>query len=399
MTSRVLLPLSFTVLAAACVSSAPEQPRARFAEATDAERTAAIHAGVGLGPAAAFSALLALQQDAIQSVREDGCLDVTATGTDPVVLTIVADDCVGSSGTRWDGRVVAENASLFDELMEVVDGDGQIFEGAMRLQFEGFSMSGDGASLRLDGEIAQSETVPGEPYTAAVDLDITVGEIGFGTYVSYDCEWHTEDAVRCEVLANGAASVTGFGRFDVSGTFSVGGPETAPSGALVLTAADELRVDFGTRDDEGCARVTIDGEATEPFCMAPQSAPPAHQMVNGGAGCSIEAWVADATVAGEGVAAVRATFYHAASDARGPEVHPLVRRGATSLGATWELTVPITDEYASGEGSTIGCAVDDRGAVTSADVLLEALDAEGKVLACMTAGPGTFLPVGACLAR
>lgn len=388
MSARVTTLLPLTLLA--CV------PQARFEDASATQREAAIHTAVGTGPALGFVAVISLEQDAVTSVIDGGCLDAELVDQDPPVVRIAAEDCVGASGVTWDGVATLTNVSLTAEILEVVDGDVQIIEGPMALAFEAFSMRGDGYALTLDGTVAQSASEWGAPYRSTVDLEAGLGALALDSEFTQDCEYR-DDAAWCDVEPGARGGVPDLGRFAIEGGFTLGGPGVAPSGAIVLRGVDEMRVDLDALDEDGCARVTVDGEPVEPFCLAsagPVDPHPDHAIVSGGLGCTVGSWFLDTTVEGEGVATVRATLYAGDAAAPSTEVHALPFGSTGDTGDFYQASIAI-GAYEAGVSSAFACAADDTG-VTSADVLFEAVAADGEVLACAVVGQGGRVPPAAC---
>lgn len=387
--SRRALILPFALLAAC---PAPEEAApASFAEATTAQREAALHAALGTGPALGFVALVGLEPDAVTSVTEGGCLDVSMVSQEPPAVRVAAEDCLGASGTTWDGVVTATNASLTLELLEAVDGDVELIEGPMALAFEAFAMRSDGFEMRFDGTVDQSATEEGVPWRTEVALTADLDGLVLGADYAQDCEIRG-DAAWCDVDRGATGRVPGLGAFDITGGFSLGMAGTAPGGEVVLEGLDVLRLDLDAIDAEGCAPVTVDGAPAEPFCLAvaPVDPHPDHAVVSGGLGCDGSGWFLDATVEGDGITAVRATLYGATTEA-----HPLAYASTGDLGSFWQTQVAIGATYEAGTSSAIACASDDLG-VTSADVLLEAVAVDGEVLACAIVGQGDRVPASAC---
>lgn len=403
--SNILLPI--VLLLAACKEDPEEQitdtddasdtddtdvtepEPATFAGSTEEQRMVALQAAMGVGPLMGWFAVFSAEMDALEQMdggdtRAAACPTFEVLSADPIAVRYTADGCTSSSGTTYSGAAEAHNMSVFTELLEVVEGGSFDFEGPMKLVFEDFSIQSTGMDWAFDGTFEQSTLAYGEDYRATVDLVSELDGYAFGTKMEMDCVYEGDDAV-CTLRDGAEASVEGFGAFGISGTYSL----TAMTGKLVLTGADEMIVDFDA-SVEGCAPVTIDGVAAEPFCFGePDPEPQDAQITSGGLGCWDGHTVIDASVLGDGYETVQAVLFSETDAGVATETHALSYEYTDSWGDFWDVDL-AQGAYVPGSETAFTCDLDATG------LLLQAIDWDGDVVSCQVNGNADLVDASSC---
>lgn len=361
----------------------PNEPElARFADATDAQRAAAVQTALGFGPVMGVLAQMQADADA-RSVDEEnqpsGCPSYTVLSEAPLVVRYAASSCTGPSGITWDGTLDAENPMTFD--------DPTVGEGGMALAFDGFSLDDGALVQRFDGEWSQSDVRPGFDATATFDLRVGVAAdewwIAGGTAITWE-----DGRQRSVCDAGTVGSVLGLGEFDVACDVLAFG-ERDGSGTVTLVGEDTLEVDM-TPDAEGCLPATVDGEAISPICLGLDGGEPIEEPLDdaifggSGLGCVDDVALIDAeTLVGE---AARVEVRLAAPGSDAVEVHALPA-GVAGVEEFdfWQAMLPI-DTYVSGESTALTCDE-----VPVAHVVFVAYDAADAVIGCRL-GPSAADP-------
>ncbi len=166
------------------------------------------------------------------------------------VITFSAAGCVRPDGSSFDGRLVAHNVPMFDDIY----GDELTVDltRPMVIEMETFR-HGD---FTFDGVVEQSTPVPAEAqrFTQHAAFDIRTS-LRTSSY-AYDAECTRRGL-------GGPCTIEGFIDHSDRGSYAITGAvdtrADAASGVLELRGADTLRVDLDATTD-GCAPYTIDDQ-------------------------------------------------------------------------------------------------------------------------------------------
>ena len=378
----VSLPVSVLLVASlvACKQDDPE--KGTFAEATTAQRQAAVVTAAGLLPPLLVTSLLPASMDAFET---EGTCPVTSESGEAVVFT--GEGCVGPSGITWGGELRTVNVPNFWDL-----GSEDTGHLPMSVEADGWALD----DLVFDGEFWQSALVPEDEWIGRGDLTVVIP--GLAT-VSWEgelaCESTEDGGSVCTAAVPPVGTVDGLAPFTIEGSLGYSA-EGQPTGQLLLVAEDELFLDLDAMDAEtGCVPATIDGEEIEPICLGDleligggwepgepgEPGEPSDIVFNGsGIGFDGEQVMLDAFTEG-GAAAVHAFVRVEGDDAE--ELHPLALVDETDTGgASWYTTL-VDGAYQPGSQSALQLVAS---GADGAAVMFQALDAEGEVAACTFVG-------------
>jgi hypothetical protein len=266
---RILKPALFTLaasIAAACGGSDGDAPKgaASFAQASTAQREAAIRAGLGVGPAQGFLALFMAELDHAQN---PACPSRTQVG-DTIVYE--ASGCTGAVfGATYRGRAEATNSPFTGGIFS--EDSGADPTKPMELRFVDFHADRAEQKLALDGTLWQSSPEPEAGYTAKSHLVVDDG-VAVRIDVDMSCA-PAGAALRCTNDADARGEITALGDFAIA--FDVahqGEDDSEATGWLELRGEDVLRLSM-SKDADGCLPYTIDGAAAGHMCPDESSQP------------------------------------------------------------------------------------------------------------------------------
>jgi hypothetical protein len=341
---------SFLILfTIACAENDPPQPpeppgTARFAQATDEQRTLAIMGATGEGSALAFATLFMTELDALQE-------DCPVRAVDGSVVTYDAGDgCVTSAGATYVGRLIATNAPTFFGQPE--------YDPARptTVLFDSFSQSDADGKLVFDGTISQS--APDAAGRIRTETELTF-DLGFA--LTLDLAMDCLDTA-CTIAEGSNGAVDGVGTFAIRGELAA--KPLGLDGWVELEGEDLMRVEFV--EGEACSPVTVDDATVAEVCHDPADPVPGDdlEITGAGYGCGDTLYV-EAVVSGL-ASQVAVELTDPSTGAL--ETHDLVATGSDPYtgGTIW------SSDIVPGIDTGFECSQ-----LPSLDVTLRATDADG----------------------
>ncbi len=227
----------------------------RFAQATPAQRDAALTAALGRSARRGVESLYFAQADH----EADSTCPARQVAGDQVTYT--SNGCTGGSGLVYTGAARAKNSPVTGDFVFIEDErDARPSE----IVFADYAVELPDGVLRLDGTIRQSQAAPKGNYTLDVQLAIDDG-VRLNLSQSMSC-----DDVACDAQVGSKGSIVGKGDFTIQAHV----PHTGASGHVTLRGQDELTLELDTRDEAGCAVYRIDGRLAGSFCARAELNPP-----------------------------------------------------------------------------------------------------------------------------
>ena len=257
--------LAASIMTFAGLTACADEPVAdmhitRFAAVSAPDRAAALLA-VSQGIDYARAALAMAELDSV-----NGCPAVVREPRDQrVTFTAPPGGCRGqTTGTTYHGVAVAVNAPAGGE-----GGASPLPASPMSLRFTDFRLEAGGDRLALHGSILQTVAEP----TGAYDVQLWPLEFGLNGGTVTIPQMVLDCAMLPGTGRHGCASPNGArGQLADGSEFvivvDVQNGDDGPAGFVELRGEDTLRVDFVTRDAEGCLPYRIDGVEAGKLCAS-----------------------------------------------------------------------------------------------------------------------------------